>query len=105
MDTVARGLGFTQIAKSGNEVVRWERVNKYIDELGFSIPTSGHDTFIPEINDKNISHYKCQLPVRLHTTAEIDAALVLIQNLQTINYIVVMNVRRLPSEKLYGKGF
>lgn len=29
----------------------------------------------PEINDKNISHYKCQLPVRLHTTAEIDAAL------------------------------
>lgn len=48
LETVARGLGFTQIAKSGNEVVRWERVNKYLDELGFSIPTSGHDAFIPE---------------------------------------------------------
>lgn len=29
-EDVARGWGFTQIAKSGNEVVRWERVNKYL---------------------------------------------------------------------------
>ena len=48
LETVARGLGFTQIAKSGNEVVRWERVNKYLDELGFSIPTSGDGVYIPE---------------------------------------------------------
>lgn len=39
LETVARGLGFTQIAASGNEVVRWERVKKYLSELG--IPTSG----------------------------------------------------------------
>lgn len=40
LETVARGLGFTQIAKSGNEVVRWERVVGYLKELGV-IPTSG----------------------------------------------------------------
>ena len=46
LEAVARGLGFTQIAKSGNEVVRWERVRKYLEELG--IPTCGDDDFIPE---------------------------------------------------------
>lgn len=46
LETVARGLGFTQIAKSGNEVVRWERVHKYLEEL--SVPTCGDDGFIPE---------------------------------------------------------
>lgn len=48
LETVARGLGFTRTADSGNEVIRWERVNKYLDELGFIVPTSGHDAFIPE---------------------------------------------------------
>ena len=47
LETVARGLGFTRTADSGNEVVRWERVNKYLEEIGF-MPTSGHGGFIPE---------------------------------------------------------
>ena len=46
LEAVARGLGFTQTAKSGNEVVRWERVHKYLEEL--SVPTCGDDGFIPE---------------------------------------------------------
>lgn len=50
-EDVARGFGFVQIAKSGNEVVRWERVNKYLKEFGF-IPTCGDgvskDDFLPE---------------------------------------------------------
>lgn len=46
LETVAKGLGFTQTAKSGNEVVRWERVHKYLEEL--SVPTCGDDGFIPE---------------------------------------------------------
>lgn len=46
LETVARGLGFTRIADSGNEVVRWERVDKYLADLG--VPTCGHDSFIPE---------------------------------------------------------
>lgn len=46
LETVARGLGFTRIADSGNKVVRWERVEKYLSEFG--VPTCGHDGFIPE---------------------------------------------------------
>jgi len=46
LETVARGLGFTQIAASGNEVVRWERVRKHLADLG--IPTCGDDAYIPE---------------------------------------------------------
>lgn len=47
LEQAARGLGFTRIAASGNEVVRWERVNGYLRDFGF-VPTSGHDGFIPE---------------------------------------------------------
>lgn len=46
LETVARGLGFTRIADSGNEVIRWERVEGYLRDLG--VPTCGHDDFIPE---------------------------------------------------------
>lgn len=46
LETVARGLGFTQI-KNGVEYVKWERVSSYLVELGFS-PEVGKDTFIPE---------------------------------------------------------
>ena len=47
LETVARGLGFVTVAKSGNEVVRWSRVNAYLTELGFS-PLLGKNDFIPE---------------------------------------------------------
>lgn len=40
LETVARGLGFTRVAASGNEVIRWETVRKYLSEL--SVPTSWH---------------------------------------------------------------
>ena len=40
LETVARGLGFPRTAASGNEVVRWETVRKYLAELG--VPTSWH---------------------------------------------------------------
>ena len=43
LEDVARGLGFTRIANSGNEVVRWERVKKYLVEI--TMPTSGHKEF------------------------------------------------------------
>lgn len=53
LETVVRGLGFTR-EKNGTEYVMWDRVNKYLSELGFhtsvenSVPTYGHDDFIPE---------------------------------------------------------
>ncbi|RPK29838.1 ORF6C domain-containing protein [Paenibacillus xylanexedens] len=46
LEDVARGLGFVRTAGSGNEVVRWDRVNGYLSEFGY-VPTSGHG-FIPE---------------------------------------------------------
>ena len=46
LETVARGLGFTQV-KNGAEYVKWERVLGYLRELNFS-PLVGKDDFIPE---------------------------------------------------------
>lgn len=46
-EDVARGFGLTTVAKSGNEVVRWARVNQYLHEFGFS-PQVGKDDFLPE---------------------------------------------------------
>lgn len=42
LETVARGLGFTTVAASGNEVVRWNTVHKYLVDLGGA--TSCNDT-------------------------------------------------------------
>lgn len=46
LEAVARGLGFTYVAASGNEVVRWKRVEGYLKELG--VATCGYDEYIPE---------------------------------------------------------
>lgn len=49
LDTVARGLGFTEIAASGNECVRWRTVRKYLSELGIATSCDGNlPEFIPE---------------------------------------------------------
>lgn len=42
LEHVARGLGFTTIAGSGNEVVRWNTVHGYLSEFG--VATSCNDT-------------------------------------------------------------
>lgn len=52
IEDAARGLGFTRVAESGNEVIRWERVEGYLSDLHF-VPTRGHgdsshDYYIPE---------------------------------------------------------
>ncbi len=50
LETVARGLGFTQTQnKNGTEYVsvRWERVEQYLSEIGFP-QKWGKDSFIPE---------------------------------------------------------
>ena len=56
LEDAARGLGFTQIANSGNEVIRWERVRKYLAEFG--IPTCG-DGELPEYIPENIFYRLC----------------------------------------------
>lgn len=46
-EAVARGWGFTTVATSGNEVVRWARVNEYLKGFGFSQQVGKND-FLPE---------------------------------------------------------
>ena len=50
LDTVARGLGFTEISASGNECIRWRTVKKYLADLGIAITCDGGElpSFIPE---------------------------------------------------------
>nr|DAG66328.1 MAG TPA: hypothetical protein [Caudoviricetes sp.] len=49
LETVARGLGFTTVATSGNEVVRWKRVEKYLEDLGIDTSVDGKlPDYIPE---------------------------------------------------------
>lgn len=45
-EDVARGFGFTQ-TKNGAEYIRWETVNGYLREFGFSQHV-GKDNFLPE---------------------------------------------------------
>ena len=47
LEDVARGFGFTTVATSGNKVVRWSRVKKYLEEFGVSQDV-GKDSYIPE---------------------------------------------------------
>lgn len=46
LETVARGLGFTDNSK-GTEYVRWNTVRQYLGEIGFSQEVA-KDSFIPE---------------------------------------------------------
>lgn len=54
LETCARGLGFTTLAASGNEVVRWNTVHKYLADLGVATSCNGSNyreccpNFIPE---------------------------------------------------------
>ena len=52
IEDVARGLGFTTVATSGNECVRWNRVEEYLQDFGFRQEAvenvNPHDYYIPE---------------------------------------------------------
>lgn len=47
LEDAARGLGFTFVAKSGNAVIRWNRVEEYLTEIGYT-GTVSKDAYIPE---------------------------------------------------------
>jgi prophage antirepressor-like protein len=50
LEDVARGLGFTTVATSGNECVRWTRVVEYLGDMKYFISGKGdlNDEYIPE---------------------------------------------------------
>lgn len=47
VEDTAIGFGWTTVAKSGNECIRWKRVNDFIQEITNS-PKVGKDDYIPE---------------------------------------------------------
>lgn len=51
LESVARGLGFTEIAASGNECVRWRTVKNHLANLGIATSCDGD---IPEYIPENI---------------------------------------------------
>lgn len=53
LEAVARGLGFTETAASGNECVKWSRVRKYLGDLGF-IDTSVDGLKLPDFIPENV---------------------------------------------------
>ena len=61
LEDVARGLGFVEIAKSGNEVVRWRTIRKYLLSLGViatSCDGQGKEN-LPEFIPENIFYKLC----------------------------------------------
>lgn len=49
LEDVARGLGFTTVATSGNEIIRWKRVEGYLNDLAYTLVcTERKEEFIPE---------------------------------------------------------
>lgn len=56
LEDVARGLGFTTIAASGNEVIRWNTVHRYLNNLGVATSCNGatYKEMCPDFIQKNI---------------------------------------------------
>lgn len=56
LEDVARGLGFTTVAKSGNEAVRWNTVYNYLLNLGVATSCNGasYQEKCPEYIPENI---------------------------------------------------
>lgn len=100
LETVARGLGFTRIANSGNEVIRWETVRKYLFDLGMparwhggekQVGSDGLPDFIPE----NI-FYRLAMKAK-NETAEKFQALVADE--------IIPSIRRTGSYSMIPKDF
>lgn len=77
LESVAKGLGFTRIANSGNEVVRWETVRKYLEDL--SVPTTWHEKSqpvgkegLPEFIPENI-FYRLAMKAKNETAEKFQA--------------------------------
>lgn len=61
LEDVARGLGFTEVAKSGNEVIRWRTVRKYLldlDVIATSCDGQGKEN-LPKFIPENVFYKLC----------------------------------------------
>lgn len=71
LENVARGLGFTEIAKSGNECVKWSRVKKYLGDLKF-IDTCVDASELPDFIPENI-FYRLAMKAKNETAERFQA--------------------------------
>lgn len=69
LETVARGLGFTETAASGNECVRWRTVKKYLEDLGIATSCDGK---LPEYIPENI-FYRLAMKAKNETAERFQA--------------------------------
>lgn len=61
LEDVARGLGFTEVAKSGNRTIIWKRIRKHLTDLTFidtSVDGKGKEN-LPEFIPENIFYKLC----------------------------------------------
>lgn len=74
LETVARGLGFTTVAASGNEVVRWKRVYDYLTDLKVVAGScdSGYRENCPEFIPENI-FYRLAMKAKNETAEKFQA--------------------------------
>lgn len=70
LETVARGLGFTETAASGNECVRWRTVRKYLADFGIATSCDGEE--LPEFIPENV-FYRLAMKARNETAERFQA--------------------------------
>ncbi len=69
LENVARGLGFTETAASGNECIRWRTVRKYLNDLGIAGSSDGN---LPEFIPENI-FYRLAMKAKNETAEKFQA--------------------------------
>lgn len=103
LEDAARGLGFIEIAASGNECVKWARVRKYLSDLGID---TGVDGKLPEYIRENIFYRLCMKAN--NETAQKFQALVCDVILPTLrktgSYSIVQADPNLPPELAMVEG-
>ncbi|MCI8702682.1 MAG: phage antirepressor Ant [Anaerotignum sp.] len=74
LETVARGLGFTTVAASGNEVIRWNTVHKYLCDLGVATSCNGssYQNMCPDFIPENI-FYRLAMKAKNETAEKFQA--------------------------------
>ena len=70
LETVARGLGFPEIAANGNECIRWRTVRKYLENLGIAGSCDGD---FPEYIPENI-FYRLAMKAKNETAEKFQAS-------------------------------
>ena len=69
LEDVARGLGFTEVAASGNECVRWRTVRKHLSDLGIATSCDGQ---LPDYIPENI-FYRLAMKAKNETAEKFQA--------------------------------